>query len=52
MIHLILSFYFASLFTDIPKEEREKLDKEWPSILAEVKRLMRENVPPHAPEAQ
>ncbi|MDM8098750.1 MULTISPECIES: MerR family transcriptional regulator [Oceanobacillus] len=43
---------FASLFTDIPKEEREKLDREWLSILAEVKRLMRENVPPHAPETQ
>ncbi|MGX8792946.1 MerR family transcriptional regulator [Oceanobacillus sp. M60] len=43
---------FASLFTDIPKKKREKLDREWLSILAEVKRLMRENVPPHAPEAQ
>lgn len=43
---------FASLFTDIPKKEREKLDREWLSILAEVKRLMRENVPPHAQEAQ
>ncbi|WP_368655112.1 MerR family transcriptional regulator [Ornithinibacillus sp. 4-3] len=43
---------FASFFTDISKEERKKLDREWLSILADVKKLMRENIPPHAQEAQ
>ncbi|GGP06900.1 MerR family transcriptional regulator [Oceanobacillus neutriphilus] len=43
---------FASLFTDIPKEDRKKLDRELLSILADVKKLMRENTPPHAKEAQ
>ncbi|WP_152655225.1 MerR family transcriptional regulator [Oceanobacillus sp. CFH 90083] len=43
---------FSPLFIDIPKEERKKLDRESLSILADVKKLMRDNVPPHAPEAQ
>lgn len=43
---------FASLFTDMPKERRDKLDREWLSILADLKKLMSENIPAHAPEAQ
>lgn len=37
---------------NIPKEQRKELDKEWLLILAEVKALIKNNVPPHAPEAQ
>ncbi|GAF66773.1 putative transcriptional regulator [Bacillus sp. TS-2] len=42
----------ATIFTDIPKELRKKLDKETLFILVDVKKLIRDQVPAHAPEAQ
>lgn len=43
---------FAQQYFDLTKEQRQKLDKDWMLILADVKKLMKDNVPAHAPEAK
>lgn len=43
---------FVRMFYDMPKEQRQQLDREWLFIFNDVKELMKNNVPPEAPEAQ
>lgn len=43
---------FVRMFYDLPKEQRQQLDREWLFIFDDVKKLMKNNVPPEAPEAQ
>lgn len=43
---------FAQQYFDLTKEQRQELDKDWMLILADIKKLMKDHVPAHAPEAK